>query len=468
LDDERKKIWKRITELEQKLTKKTSDYEVEAREAAGIAVESGESARADAQSIALILDEISLKSVQFNDANADFLDKYSIVQQSALATAEYDSQSKKFIEGIISQQARVDEIVSKAEELAKRGPVVEVQLTKLAEIFKKGDDYDSKLGTLHKSITERKKEIDELYYEVIGFTEKDDEGKETRIKGIKDELEESYDVLTNKMARTDTELKLLVDGTSKGAGELLENNQKRFKEMSEGWSTTYNNVLDRIDALLPRALTTGLSFAYSEKKVAEETESRKHRFSFNIAIGGLVAISVIPFLFSLVSIFRNEELNDVIMRIPRLVFAILPLYVPVLWVAYSSNRKMNLAKRLIEEYSHKEVLSKTFEGLSKQINTVDDKDISSELRIKLLYNILEVNSENPGKLISDYNKSDHPLMDALEKSVKLSNAVKKLDRIPGMSRVAQFFARKSDEILEDQAKKAEAGLNQIIGSAPTK
>jgi len=132
-----------------------------------------------------------------------------------------------------------------------------------------------------------------------------------------------------------------------------------------------------------------------------------------------------------------------------------------MWVAYSSNRKLNLSKRLIEEYAHKETLSKTFEGLSHQINNIDDKDISNDLRVKLLYNILEVNSENPGKLISDYDKSDHPLMDALDKSIKLTNAVAKLSNIPGFAKLASSIEKKSQKIFEEQKRKAEAGIDSI-------
>jgi hypothetical protein len=99
--------------------------------------------------------------------------------------------------------------------------------------------------------------------------------------------------------------------------------------------------------------------------------------------------------------------------------------------------------------------------LSKQIENINDSDISGDLRIKLLYNILEVNSENPGKLISDYNKSDHPLMDALDKSIKLSNAVTKLAKIPGFSRITASLERKSQEILKEEAKKADAAINSL-------
>ena len=122
---------------------------------------------------------------------------------------------------------------------------------------------------------------------------------------------------------------------------------------------------------------------------------------------------------------------------------------------------MNLSKRLIEEYSHKEVISKTFEGLSKQINDIEDSETSSDLRLKLLYNILEVSSENPGKLISNYNKSDHPIMDALDKSVKLSNAVEKLADIPGLSSLSKVLDKKSKKILAEQAEKVDKVLNEI-------
>ena len=122
---------------------------------------------------------------------------------------------------------------------------------------------------------------------------------------------------------------------------------------------------------------------------------------------------------------------------------------------------MNLSKRLIEEYTHKEVLSKTFEGLARQIQNIEDSAISADLKTRLLYNILEVSSENPGKLISDYNKSDHPLMDALDKSVKLSNTIDRLKDIPGMSKLISVLDDKATKIRENQAEKATDGLDSI-------
>src|SRR5690606_6014691 len=134
---------------------------------------------------------------------------------------------------------------------------------------------------------------------------------------------------------------------------------------------------------------------------------------------------------------------------PRMVLAIIPMYIPILWFTYSANKKLNLSKRLIEEYAHKEVLSKTYEGLSKQINNLDNDEQTSELKYRLLSNFLQVTSENPGKLISNYESSDHPVMEALEQSYKFQLAIDKLDGIPGLGKVAAILESNSKKKLEE-------------------
>jgi hypothetical protein len=214
--------------------------------------------------------------------------------------------------------------------------------------------------------------------------------------------------------------------------------------------------------LLPRALTAGLSAAYDEKKAEEEVSLKNYENSFQRAVIGLVAISLIPFLINVYLFLGLKlELLTIISDTPKLLFSIIPLYFPVLWIAYSSNKKMNLSKRLIEEYTHKGVLSKTFEGLSKQIDGVDEKVVSNELRTQLLFNLLSVNSENPGKLISDYNTSDHPLIDALNKSSKLAIAVEKLANIPGFSKLASNLEKRSKKILKKEDERITSVLSDL-------
>ena len=87
--------------------------------------------------------------------------------------------------------------------------------------------------------------------------------------------------------------------------------------------------------------------------------------------------------------------------------------------------------------------------------------MTTELKTKLLFNILDVSSENPGKLISDYNKADHPLMDALDKSAKLTDAINSLAKIPGFNKLASILEKKSNEIIQTQKHKVEEALDVV-------
>ncbi len=161
------------------------------------------------------------------------------------------------------------------------------------------------------------------------------------------------------------------------------------------------------------SLTAGLSSAFSSKKEEEVASSEKLQKRFNQGINLMIGVSLIPVAVSVFFLFKGISFEEVILRLPRIVLAIIPMYIPVLWFTYSANKKLNLSKRLIEEYAHKEVLSRTYEGLSTQIDSLKNPEQSKDLRFRLLSNFLQVSSENPGKLISNYETSDHPVMEAL-------------------------------------------------------
>src|SRR6185437_5207231 len=461
LEEERKKILEKILLLEDALNKKTSEYEAEAKISAEQAIGYKTTSEEAKNTVVSNLEEVTIKLAEIRNDYTSIVELNTQIKGLATTSFENDTLIKALHADVTSKAESIKNQIAEIEKIFERKAQLDEGIAKLGEVFTRGDDYDSKISALHKSIAERKKDIDELFYEIFGNTIKDEEGVETKVKGKKDELNESYNSIKSNLENIDKQLKELKDNTELEYKRSAEEKEKSFKESLAVWNEKYIKMEGTIAELLPNALTAGLSAAYSVKKVAEETESTKYSTTFQNAIWGLIGVSLIPFIVSMVSIFQQTELVVVIERIPRLVLAILPLYVPVLWVAYSANRKMNLSKRLIEEYSHKEVLSKTFERLSRQINNIDDKSVSADLRTKLLYNILEVNSENPGKLISDYNKSDYPLMDALDKSVKLTNAVTKLAKIPGFTKIATILEKKSEEVLKKENEKAEAGLETL-------
>lgn len=128
---------------------------------------------------------------------------------------------------------------------------------------------------------------------------------------------------------------------------------------------------------------------------------------------------------------------------------------------------MNLSKRLIEEYTYKESLSKTFEGLSKQIEDIENEDIANDLKSKLLYIIVSMNSENPGKLIKGYNKPDHPIMDIINNSIKLTESIQNIAQMPILGKICSPIINAIEEQKELQSKKIDLGFraNKIIGKS---
>ena len=211
----------------------------------------------------------------------------------------------------------------------------------------------------------------------------------------------------------------------------------------------------RIKDLLPDALTAGLSHAYAKQCDEEKTERDKSLKVFYWSIGIMTVFATIPFCLGLT--FRyglGKTWEDVISYLPQLACLMLPLYLPMLWVAFSSSRKANLSKRLIEEYAHKVALSKTFQGLEEQISSLDNSETAMELKVKLLYNLVSVSAENPGKLIPNYNKADNPLIEFMDKSIALSESLEKLKNIPGAAIIAKRILAKQEEKREQIANKA--------------
>ena len=115
--------------------------------------------------------------------------------------------------------------------------------------------------------------------------------------------------------------------------------------------------------MLPQARTAGLASAYNEKIDKEIIEQQKHEKSFNWSIFYLVLISLLPFAINAYRLLSSgDNLIVIIKDTPYLLSAMLPLYIPVLWLAYTTNKSYKLSKRLIEEYTHKVVAGRHFEG----------------------------------------------------------------------------------------------------------
>lgn len=388
-------------------------------------------------------------------------------RESNKTLSDHIEQNKLLHNELLSVKAQVDEFLSSITQSHAEISVALNEAQKLPEFFettKKIVDESKELSNNHQSLLshsiKRKADIDELHKSICGYDVKSSEGVSEHVDGLKDELENSYKSISDQVDSLDVHINEITDEITERHKEQLSEKRLAFDTLVDESNEKVTAVSDELKALLPGAMAAGLSAAYEAKKDAEETALKGYESGFKWAIGGLALVSLIPMAVDVYLLnWKGADLIQVIQDTPNLIISILPLYFPVLWLAHSTNKKFNLSKRLIEEYTHKAVLGKTFSGLSNQIETLPHESaVKDELRTKLLFNVLQVSSENPGKLITNYQKSDHPLMEALENSAKLSDSIDALAKIPGLSSIANKLSKKSEEILREQQTKVDTGL----------
>jgi hypothetical protein len=457
----------KLNELTDKVQRKITDDEAAANLSAQNAQAAEQRILATEEAVTTALGDLEKYRDQALAELQNLQQQVSTNSESNKTLSEHIEQNKVLHSQLLAAKAQVDEFVASITQSHTEisAALAEAQkLPEYVEATQKLVDESKELSNNHQSLLshsmKRKADIDELHKSICGYDVKNSDGVSEHVDGLKDELESSYKSISDQIESLDTHINELTEEITEKHKEQLSEERVVFDKLVDDSNEKVTAVSDQLKALLPGAMAAGLSAAYEAKKNDEETALKGYERGFKWAIGGMALVSLIPLAVDVYLLnWKGADLIQVIQDTPNLIISILPLYFPVLWLAYSTNKKLNLSKRLIEEYTHKAVLGKTFSGLSNQIETLPHESaVKDELRTRLLFNVLQVSSENPGKLITNYQKSDHPLMEALENSAKLSESVDALTKIPGLSSIAKKLSEKSDEILRAQQKKVDTGL----------
>lgn len=413
--------------------------------------------------VAQLSGEIKEELENLRAINSDVLEKSKSTNEDIARIAKARTEADDSV-------AVIEEKVSEVNSYIEQSEGFPDAIEQLSNQLKSSEENAEKINSLLAHSAKRKAEIDELYKRIYGEDIKVDDDSVEHTDGIADELKRAYAEISEKLENFGKKIDVNINEVTSGFKTKLDDNNHAFEELIHNSKERIDALNNELRNLLPGAMAAGLSAAYEKKTKDEITAQEGFNNTFRNAIIGLVGVSLIPFAVDIYLLgWQSKDLVQVIKDTPSLIVSILPLYFPVLWLAYSANKKINLSKRLIEEYTHKAVLGKTFSGLSNQIDTLPNEDaIKGELRTRLLFNVLQVSAENPGKLISNYQKSDHPLMEALENSAKLSDSVDVLAKIPGFSALASKLAKRGEDLIKSQAKKIEQGLetNVVLEASP--
>jgi uncharacterized coiled-coil DUF342 family protein len=454
LESERIKLWEAVTSIKEQqiqlsksiedisaeVATRTSDYTRDAKTASATVAQYRTKAKTYFSELSDTKNRIndlkdeaenlnsSLRAV--SDLFESMREMYDKAETDYSQFAELESSTSEQFELVVTKLSEIESSLNEVNAFCEQSKETKDDIDSVrAEV----ENLYSKINTALSQSLKKKNKIDEIYDEIFGYIHKNEDGEDEEVDGLKHKLEESYSSIKKDLTSFDSEL-----------NSFKESKENEFVEFVKKSKTSVENLKSEIRQLLPEAMTAGLSHAYEKKRLAEEKVHESSSKSFKGAITGLVVVAILPVLVSVIFILEGLPFDRVLTDLPRIVFSFIPIYIPLLWFAIAANKRIKLAKRLIEEYAHKEVLSKTFEGLHSQIEKLEETNTTRDLRTRLLYNIISVSAENPGKLIKDFESTDNPMLEVLDKSLLFTNSLRKIGDIPGLAKILHAVEQKEN------------------------
>ena len=380
----------------------------------------------------------NIKSAQaiLSEADALLAELKSMRERISNSAQEVVDARNKFDEEISGLESRTNSLSEREQKLEE---VLGESETTRDEMQSLLDDIEGK----HTDSNAKYQDISKVHKLLWGYTKENGEV----VEGKKQELESTYEELEQK-----------INATKAGADSFEKEYQEKCDSFLESAKSEAEALANRVRGLLPDAMTAGLSSAYLENRKTEEAEQQKQMGLFTKCIWGMMLLALLPIGLNLGLWYKyDKSLLDILAMLPRQIMCILPLYVPLFWLAIFANKRVNLSKRLIEEYKHKEAVSKTYEGLSRQISEIADEDASQELQKRLLFNTIMLSEKNPGELIKNFNRPDNPLFDMLNQGSRFADAMNKLASVPGIEQlIAMVGTTKQKAACDDDRKDEDA------------
>jgi len=163
-----------------------------------------------------------------------------------------------------------------------------------------------------------------------------------------------------------------------------------------------NDIKNIIENLLPGATSAGLSSAFRERKLSFTNPKRIWGTVFVVSMVALLLVAFInPISFEVENTINHESVFSYI-------FVRIPFIIPIVWMAIYAGRRHSQALRLEEDYAHKEVLSKSFEGYKTQLLEIDVADKVNKTTLEHISNTLNALALHPGRIYQGKHEDISP------------------------------------------------------------
>ena len=173
------------------------------------------------------------------------------------------------------------------------------------------------------------------------------------------------------------------------------------KENLDRLTKKTRELTEIVEGLLPGATSTGLALAFKE---------RREVFRKPALIWALILAATLAGMFAAVYFdpLRTQLAEPTFGAIVGYLFSRMPFAVPIVWLAWYAARRHSQALRLEEDYAHKEVLSKSFEGYKKQISELEEESDNRDQTLNLVAKTLDALAADPGRIYRERNEAGSP------------------------------------------------------------
>ena len=315
----------------------------------------------------------------------------------------------------------------------------EINFPKVKKDAKAIENYEARLlsaeDSIQKQITDLPTQIQTWFNEIQKFRNNFFEKQDNKEISLKAEIEQinnninarykEIDNMAIQFAQKLIELDnfhIEVFGNLEGdkrVGGLKQEVKDRLNEIDKYDETQKQQIQkwkDEIRDLLDIATNASLASSYEKSNKSYKCAIMGWNATFIISILGIFGVAIWGF------VEIADKISDPLV-IFGAIFARLPFYIPLAWLAIFATNRRNENKRLQEEYKHKETLAKAYSGYKEQIEKLEDSK-AQELAEKLMDKLVEMTNENPNRALDKVKKEKMPTFEMIEKLSDLISKVK--------------------------------------------
>jgi len=340
------------------------------------------------------------------DAANQISERYTELKKDAQGSYEGIESLREDGEAKLTSITRIHERIDEFEKLTFGDEETEGSEQKINTVIAQIESQYDKINGFHDEIFVGEGETPSIKQEIASAREdvladRKSIGEQlAAVKGRIDDLDEFY-------------IKIFGDPDSeekhKGLAGELDLRKEELKSFEKEQKERYKALNEKINGLLPGATSAGLANAYHEMKVSFDAPIKT---ASRLFYGSIMALVVLALVLSWESIGGAQTQDwDAIFK--GLVYR-LPLYGPIIWLAFYASKRRSECQRLQQEYAHKEALAKSYDSYKQQIEALNSGD--TDMLNNLITKAIDAISYNASETLDKRHGDRHPAQELAEKA----------------------------------------------------